>query len=42
MTLRPWLKHRRVKAVIASLGTRTFPFPLDRKAYRRRNVGERM
>jgi transposase len=24
------------------LATRTFPFPLDRKAYKRRNVIERM
>lgn len=42
MTLRRWLKRRRIKAVIPSLATRTFPFPLDRKAYKRRNVIERM
>ena len=28
--------------MIPSLATRTFPFPLDRKAYKRRNVIERM
>lgn len=42
MTLRRWLKKRKVKAVIPSLATRTFPFPLDRKAYRHRNLIERM
>jgi len=42
MTLRRWLKQRRIRAVIPSLATRTFPFPLDRKAYRRRNVIERL
>ena len=42
MTLRRWLKRRRTRAVIPSLATRTFPFPLDRKAYKRRNVIERM
>ena len=42
MTLRRWLKKRRIRAVIPSLATRTFPFPLDRKAYKRRNVIERM
>ncbi|MCZ0963113.1 IS5 family transposase [Paracoccus benzoatiresistens] len=42
MSLRRWLKRRRIKAVIPSLATRTFPFPLDRKAYKRRNVVERM
>jgi transposase len=42
MTLRRWLKRRRIKAVIPSLATRTFPFPLDRKAYKRRNVIERI
>ena len=42
MSLRRWLKRRRIKAVIPSLATRTFPFPLDRKAYKRCNVIERM
>ncbi len=42
MTLRRWLKRRKIRAVIPSLATRTFPFPLDRKAYMRRNVIERM
>lgn len=42
MSLRRWLKRRRIKAVIPSLATRTFPFPLDRRAYKRRNVIERM
>ena len=42
MSLRRWLKRRRIRAVIPSLATRTFPFPLDLKAYKRRNVIERM
>jgi transposase len=42
MTRRRWLKKRKIRAVIPSLATRTFPFPLDRKAYKRRNVIERM
>ena len=42
MSLRRWLKRRRIRAVIPSLTTRTFPFPLDRKAYKRRSVIERM
>lgn len=42
MTLRRWLKRRRIGAVIPSLATRTFPFPLDRKVYKRRNVIERL
>ena len=42
MTPRRWLKKRKIRAVIPSLVTRTFPFPLDRKAYKRRNVIERM
>ena len=37
MTLRRWLKKRKIRAVIPSLATRTFPFPLDRKAYKRRS-----
>ena len=42
ISLRRWLKRRRIRALIPSLATRTFPFPLDRKAYKRRNVIERM
>jgi transposase len=44
MTLRRWRKRRRITAVIPSLATRTFPFPfpLDRKADKRRNVIERL
>jgi transposase len=37
-----WLKRRRIRPVILFLATRAFPFPLDRTAYRRRNVIERM
>ena len=39
---RGWLKKRRIKAVIPSNATRNKPYPLDRGAYRRRNVIERM
>ena len=39
---RSWLKKRRIKAVIPSNATRNTPYPLDRDAYRRRNVIERM
>jgi len=39
--LRDWLKARRIKAVIPSTASRTKPYPLDRAAYRRRNVIER-
>lgn len=42
MSLRRWLKRRKIRAVIPSLATRTFPFPLDRKACKRRRVIERM
>jgi transposase len=42
MSLRRRLKRRKIRAVIPSLATRTFPFPLDRKAYKRRNVIERL
>jgi IS5 family transposase len=42
MSLRRWLKRQRIRAVIPSLATRTFPFPLDRKAYKRRNSIERL
>ncbi len=37
-----WLKSRRTKAVIPSTATRTVPYGLDRKAYRRRNQIERL
>jgi transposase len=40
--LRKWLQGRRIKAVIPSTASRRTPYPLDRKAYRRRNVIERM
>jgi transposase len=41
-SLRSWLKARRVKAVIPSTATRTVPYPLDRAAYRHRNLIERL
>jgi transposase len=41
-SLRKWLKARRIKAVIPSSATRTVPYPLDRAAYRRRNLIERL
>jgi transposase len=41
-SLRQWLAHRRIKAVIPSSAARRTPYPLDRKAYRRRNVIERL
>lgn len=40
--LRNWLRARRIKAVIPSTASRNTPYPLDRAAYRRRNVIERM
>lgn len=40
-SVRKWLKVRRIRAVIPSTATRTNPYPLDRKAYRRRNLIER-
>ncbi len=40
--LRSWLKKRRIKAVIPSTASRTKRYPLDRAAYRRRNVIERL
>src|SRR5215217_8707501 len=40
--LRTWLKARRIKAVIPSTALRTVPYPLDRAAYRRRNLIERL
>lgn len=41
-SLRHWLKARRVKAVIPSTATRAVPYPLDRQAYARRNLIERL
>lgn len=41
-SLRRWLTRRRIKAVIPSSAARTVPYPLDRKAYKRRNVIERL
>ena len=41
-SLRNWLKQARIKAVIPSTASRRTPYPLDHKAYRRRNVIERM
>ena len=40
--LRAWLKARRIKPVIPSTASRNKPSPLDRAAYRRRNVIEHM
>jgi transposase len=40
--LRNWLKARRVRAVIPSNATRRTPYPLDKVAYKRRNLIERM
>jgi transposase len=40
--LRIWLKARRITAVIPSTATRTVPYPLDRVAYRHRNLIERL
>ncbi len=41
-SLRNWLRARRIKAVIPSTATRTVPYPLDRAAYCRRNLIERL
>jgi transposase len=41
-SLRQWLKRAKIKAVIPSSAARRTPYPLDRKAYRRRNVIERL
>jgi transposase len=41
-SLRRWLKEHRIKAVIPSSANRTVPYPLDRTAYRRRNLIERL
>ena len=39
---RDWLRKRRIKAVIPSTASRRTPYPIDRNAYRRRNVIERL
>ena len=41
-SLRAWLRACRVKAVIPSSKARTVPYPHNRRAYRRRNVIERL
>lgn len=41
-SLRKWLKRNKVKAVIPSTASRRKPYPLDRRAYKRRNVIERL
>jgi transposase len=41
-SLRKWLKHRKVKAVVPSTASRRTPYPLDSRAYKRRNLIERM
>lgn len=40
--LRSWLQLRRIEAVIPGRAARDAAYPLNRKAYRRRNVIERM
>ena len=40
--LRRWLAERRVTAVIPSTASRRTPYPLNRRAYRRRNQIERL
>jgi transposase len=40
--LRSWLKARHIKTVIPSTASRAKPYPLDRTAYKRRNVIERL
>jgi hypothetical protein len=41
-SLRRCLASRRINAVILSFAARRTPYPLDHKAYRRRNVIERL
>ena len=41
-SLRRWLKQRKIRAAIPSTASRRTPYPLDRAAYKRRNVIERM
>jgi transposase len=40
--LRRWLAERRITAVIPSTASRYKPYPLNRRAYRRRNGIERL
>jgi transposase len=37
-----WLRQRKIRAAIPSTASRRTPYPLDRAAYKRRNVIERM
>ena len=41
-SFRNWLEDQRIKAVIPSTASRRTPYPIDRRAYRRRNVIERL
>jgi len=41
-SLRDRLKERHIRAVLPSSANRTVPYPLDRTAYRRRNLIERL
>jgi transposase len=41
-SLRQWLRRAGIKAVIPSSAARKTPYALDHKAYRRRNVIERL
>lgn len=41
-SLRDWLNARSIQAVIPSTASRNTPYPLDRIAYKRRNLIERM
>src|SRR5580698_5330840 len=41
-SLRRWLKHWKIRAAIPSTASRRTSYPLDRAAYKRRNVIERM
>jgi len=39
---RDWLRNKRIKAVIPSTASCRTPYPIDRTAYRRRNIIERL
>lgn len=39
--LRKYLGSRQIEAVIPSTASRTVPYPLDERAYKRRNIVER-
>lgn len=41
-SLRNWLKEAKIKPVIPSFAPRRTPYSFDRKAYRRRNLIERL